>query len=59
MGSLLVALTMMLVTRSPSASLWAAGGGALTRFLSGDRTRRVVSLALAALVLATVAYVWV
>jgi len=57
-GSLLVALTMMAVI-VPSAAVWAAGGGALGQLLSGERSRRIVSLVLAALVVATVASVWV
>jgi threonine/homoserine/homoserine lactone efflux protein len=57
-GSLLVAATMMAVI-VPSAALWAAGGGALGQLLSGERSRRVVSLILAALVIATVASVWI
>jgi threonine/homoserine/homoserine lactone efflux protein len=57
-GSFLVALTMMAVIL-PSAALWAGAGGALSRFISGERTNRIVSLFLATLVVATVAYVWV
>ena len=56
-GSVLVALTMMAVIL-PTATLWAAAGGAINRLVSSDRRRRVVSLALAALVVATVASVW-
>jgi threonine/homoserine/homoserine lactone efflux protein len=56
-GSVLVAATMAAVI-IPTAALWAAGGGALSRLLEGERTRRVVSLALAALVALTVAWVW-
>ncbi len=57
-GSLLVALTMMAVI-VPSAAVWAAGGGTLGRLLTGERSRRIVSLVLAALVIATVASVWI
>jgi threonine/homoserine/homoserine lactone efflux protein len=57
LGSLTVAATMMAVI-VPSAALWAAGGDALGRFVSRPRTRRAVSLLLAALVAATVIYVW-
>jgi threonine/homoserine/homoserine lactone efflux protein len=57
-GSILVALTMMVVIL-PTAALWAAGGGALARFLTEERTQRVVSLALAAMVVATIVSVWV
>ena len=57
-GSLLVAVTMMLVI-VPTAALWAAGGGALGQLPSGERSRRIVSLILAALVVSTVASVWI
>ena len=57
-GSLLVAVAMMLVI-VPTAELWAAGGGALNGLLSGARTHRFVSLALAAIVAATVVWVWI
>jgi threonine/homoserine/homoserine lactone efflux protein len=57
-GSLLVMLTMTVVL-IPSAALWAGAGGALSRLMAGERTRRVVSLALALLLVATVATVWV
>ena len=56
-ASLLVAATMTIVV-IPSAALWAAAGGMLSRFIAGERARRVVSLALAALLVATVASVW-
>jgi threonine/homoserine/homoserine lactone efflux protein len=56
-GSILVAMTMMAVIL-PTATLWAAAGGAINRLVSSDRRRRVVSLALAALVVATVVSVW-
>lgn len=57
-GSALVVGTMVLVIL-PSASLWAAAGDTLSRFIAHDRRRRIVSLALAALVAATVVLVWV
>ena len=57
-GSLLVAVAMMLVI-VPTAELWAAGGGALNGLLSGARTHRFVSLALAGIVAATVVWVWI
>jgi threonine/homoserine/homoserine lactone efflux protein len=56
-GSLIVAVTMMAVI-VPTAMLWAAAGGALSRLLTGARTRRVVSLVLAGVVVAMVAWVW-
>ena len=56
-GSLLVAATMMVVI-VPVAGAWAAGGGAISRFLEGERTHRVVSAILAVLLAATVVSVW-
>ena len=57
-GSLAVAVTMMLVI-VPSAAIWAASGGVLSRFITGSRTHRVVSLVLAALLALSVVYVWI
>jgi threonine/homoserine/homoserine lactone efflux protein len=57
-GSALVIATMMVVV-IPSAVLWAAGGTLISRFLSGDRTRRAVSVVLALLLVASVAQLWV
>ena len=57
-GSLLVAIAMMIVV-IPTAALWAGGGRLLTRYLTGERSNRVVSLALATLLAATVVYVWI
>jgi threonine/homoserine/homoserine lactone efflux protein len=57
-GSIAVAATMMAVV-IPTATLWAAAGGSVNRLLTSDRRRRVVSLALAALVVATVVSVWI
>ena len=57
-GSVLVAFVMMLVI-VPSAAAWAAAGGAMSRLLDGDRTRRLVSLGLAATVALTVVLVWI
>jgi threonine/homoserine/homoserine lactone efflux protein len=57
LGGALVALTMMIVI-VPSASLWAAGGDLLNRLFEGERARRPVSLIMAAIVVATVASVW-
>ena len=51
-GTAVVAITMMIVV-IPSSALWAAGGGALSRFIAGDRAGRIVSLTLAALLAAT------
>jgi threonine/homoserine/homoserine lactone efflux protein len=57
-GSILVACTMAIVV-VPTAALWAAGGSALNRLIAGERSHRIVSLGLAALLTATVVYVWV
>ena len=57
-GSILVAVTMMVVI-VPSAAVWAGAGGALSRFIAGERRRRVVSLVLAASLAGTVALVWI
>ncbi len=57
-GSIVVAATMMAMVL-PTATLWAAAGGALSRLLTSERRRRVVSVGLAALVAATVVSVWV
>lgn len=49
----------MMVVVIPSAALWAGGGGLLGRLSAGRRIPRIVNLALAALLVATVVYVWV
>jgi threonine/homoserine/homoserine lactone efflux protein len=56
-GSLAVAATMMAVV-VPAALLWAGAGGVLGRWLEGERSRRVVSIVLAVMLIATVASVW-
>jgi threonine/homoserine/homoserine lactone efflux protein len=56
-GGVLVAITMMLVI-VPTAALWAWGGGVLGRLVTGGRRQRLVSLALAAILAATVVTVW-
>ena len=56
-GSALVAITMMLIV-VPTAALWAGAGETLSRFISTPRARRIVSLILAGLLVATVALVW-
>jgi threonine/homoserine/homoserine lactone efflux protein len=58
LGAVLVAITMMIVV-VPTAALWAGGGDAISRFVSGPRARRMVSLALAAMLGGTVALVWI
>lgn len=57
-GSILVALTMMAVIL-PTASIWAAGGQIIERLFASDRSRRVLSLVLAALLALSVVSVWV
>ena len=42
-----------------SSSIWAAGGAALGRVVENDRMRRAVSIALAILLVASVALIWV
>jgi threonine/homoserine/homoserine lactone efflux protein len=57
-GVVLVTTTLMVVVIG-SSSIWAAGGAALGRFVEDDRARRAVSIALAALLAASVALIWV
>jgi threonine/homoserine/homoserine lactone efflux protein len=56
-GAVLVTITMILVI-IPTASLWAAGGGAISRLIRDDRVRRAVNLTLALILAATVVAVW-
>jgi threonine/homoserine/homoserine lactone efflux protein len=56
-GSLLVAATMTAIV-IPTAALWAAAGGWLGRLLGGERSPRVVSLGLAALLAVSVVAIW-
>ncbi len=57
-GTVLVALAMMSMI-IPAASVWAGAGEAMSRWLSGERTRRVVSLVLGAMVIGTIVLVWI
>ena len=57
LGTTTVALTMMLVI-VPTAAVWAAAGDVLNRLLAGQRTRRIVSVGLAAIVVVSVVSVW-
>ena len=57
-GSIAVAVTMMLVV-IPTAALWAGAGGLIGELLAGARSRRITSLALAVLLVATIAFVWI
>ena len=58
LGSALVVLTMMILIL-PAASLWAAGGTLINRFISNERTRRVFSIVLALLLVGTVVFIWI
>jgi threonine/homoserine/homoserine lactone efflux protein len=57
LGSLLMAAVIMVVI-APSASVWAAGGHALGRFVSGPRAHRAVSVGLALLLAGMVVLIW-
>ena len=57
-GTVLVALAMMSMI-IPTASIWAGAGEAMSRWLSGERTRRIVSVVLGAMVVATIVLVWI
>ena len=48
-----------LVKSAVSFTIWAAGGSALSRFVDDERRRRVVSLALAAIIVESVISLWV
>ena len=50
--------TLMVVVVA-SSSIWAAGGAALGRIVENERTGRAVSIALAVLLVASVALIWV
>jgi len=41
-----------------SSSIWAVGGAALSRLADDERKRRAVSIALAILLVASVALIW-
>jgi threonine/homoserine/homoserine lactone efflux protein len=57
-GSMLVVVTMMAVI-VPTALLWAGAGDVIGRMVTSRRARRVVSLGLAALLLGSIALVWI
>lgn len=57
-GTVLMALVMMIVV-IPCASLWAAAGTALNRYLSDQRRSRWFRIALGVLLAATVVYIWI
>jgi len=54
----LLAGTLMVVVFG-SSSIWAAGGAALGRVVDNERARRVITIGLAALLVASVALIWV
>lgn len=56
-GSLLMAGVMMVVI-VPCASLWAAAGTVLSRYLADQRRSRVFRISLGLLLAATVVYIW-
>ncbi len=56
-GVALLTGTLMVVVVG-SCSIWAAGGAALGRIVDDERTRRTVSIALAILLVASVALIW-
>ncbi|MEQ4203862.1 LysE family translocator [Actinopolymorpha sp. B17G11] len=58
LGSALVVATMMIVV-VPTAAAWAAGGTVINRFVTSDRTHRLLSIALAIILVASVAYLWI
>jgi threonine/homoserine/homoserine lactone efflux protein len=58
LGSLLVVGIMVAVT-IPTAALWAAAGGALSRLVADARARRMIGFAMAAVLILTVVSVWV
>jgi len=57
-GGAVVAVVMMVVI-VPTAALWAAAGGVIGRWLTNDRSRRIVSGVMAGLLALTVVTVWV
>jgi threonine/homoserine/homoserine lactone efflux protein len=57
-GGLVVAATCATVILG-TATVWAAGGAAVGRLTDGGRTQRAVNLTLAAVLAASVAFIWV
>jgi threonine/homoserine/homoserine lactone efflux protein len=57
-GGLVVAATCATVILG-TATVWAAGGAAVGRLTEGGRTQRAVNLTLAAVLAASVAFIWV
>jgi threonine/homoserine/homoserine lactone efflux protein len=57
-GVLVLAGTLMVVVVG-SSSIWAVGGAALGRVVDDERARRVISIGLSALLVASVALLWI
>ncbi|HEX9343238.1 MAG TPA: LysE family translocator [Actinomycetota bacterium] len=57
-AALAVAATCAVVIL-PTASVWAAGGAALSRIVADGRTQRAISIALALILAASVAFIWI
>ncbi|HUL85442.1 MAG TPA: LysE family translocator [Actinomycetota bacterium] len=57
-GTGVVVCIVMLIAVA-SSSIWAAGGAALSGIVDDERTRRAVSIALAVLLVASVALLWI
>ena len=57
-GVVVLTGTLMVVVVG-SSSIWAVGGAALGRVVDDERTRRVISIGLAALLVASVALLWI
>jgi threonine/homoserine/homoserine lactone efflux protein len=55
----LTVATLIAVVVGGTAAVWAAGGAALRRVLDDRRTQRPVALALALIIAASVAFIWV
>ena len=55
----LVLTAMLMVVVVGSSSIWAVGGAALGRVVDDERTRRVISIGLASLLVASVALLWI
>jgi threonine/homoserine/homoserine lactone efflux protein len=57
-GGLAIAATCVVVILA-TASLWAAGGAALSRLVSDGSAQRAINLALALVLAASVAFIWI
>jgi threonine/homoserine/homoserine lactone efflux protein len=50
---------VVIVVLTISFTIWAAGGAALARFVADERRRRIVRSVLAALIVASIVWLWV